>query len=339
MGLLLVLGALASLLIAVGIATRVGALAGIGSLLALAYVLVLSFVLAREVAADRPRLDAAWREATGGAPPAARRGIGASFPVRILVVIVLVAFATALAVAVLGDGWWLLAFSVVPAVGVLFARRTELAPRVWIAGAAVAAAMLAVEALFRENVLGGLVLGAVIAPQVMAGIVLLESSRLARVWLLEGRLLAAGRAFALGCLLAVPPALMNVSGMTAEMASAAEASFQGAWMALYAIQPALLEESWARLFLLPLLFVAFRSASGSTTGRALLAALLVSVAVHGLAHAPQSIASVTNALFTALVFGVPLALLFLRRGLESAIGYHFFIDLVRFGYVILVLRG
>ena len=339
MGLLLVLGALASLLIAVGIATRVGALAGIGSLLALAYVLVLSFVLAREVAADRPRLDAAWREATGGAPPAARRGIGASFPVRILVVIVLVAFATALAVAVLGDGWWLLAFSVVPAVGVLFARRTELAPRVWIAGAAVAAAMLAVEALFRENVLGGLVLGAVIAPQVMAGIVLLESSRLARVWLLEGRLLAAGRAFALGCLLAVPPALMNVSDMTAEMASAAEASFQGAWMALYAIQPALLEESWARLFLLPLLFVAFRSASGSTTGRALLAALLVSVAVHGLAHAPQSIASVTNALFTALVFGVPLALLFLRRGLESAIGYHFFIDLVRFGYVILVLRG
>ncbi len=71
----------------------------------------------------------------------------------------------------------------------------------------------------------------------------------------------------------------------------------------------------------------------------MLAALLVSVAVHGLAHAPQSIASVTNALFTALVFGVPLALLFLRRGLESAIGYHFFIDLVRFGYVILVLRG
>ena len=40
-------------------------------------------------------------------------------------------------------------------------------------------------------------------------------------------------------------------------------------MAFYALQPALLEEAWARLFLLPLLFVAFRSASGSATGRAL----------------------------------------------------------------------
>ena len=70
-------------------------------------------------------------------------------------------------------------------------------------------------------------------------------------------------------------------------------------MALYALQPALLEESRARLFLLSLL----------------------------------------NALFTALVYGVPLAPLFLRRSLESAIGYHFFIDLVRFGNVILVLHG
>jgi len=337
--LLFALGALASLAITAGIATRADALSGIGSLAALGYVLALSLVLAREAITDRPLLDAAWRDATGGTPPAAHRGLGASFAVRILAVVVLVAFAAALAVVVLRDGWWLLAFSVVPAVGLLFAWRTRLTPRVWIAGGAIAAAMLAVETVFRGNLVGGLVLGAVIAPQVMAGVVLLTSSRLAHVWSLEGRPLAAGRAFALGCLLAVPPALMNVSGMTAEMASAAETSFQSAWMALYAIQPALLEESWARLFLLSLLYVAFRSASGVTTGRALLAALFFSVAVHGLAHAPQSIVSVTNALFTALVFGVPLALLFLRRGLESAIGYHFFIDLARFGYVILVLRG
>ena len=70
-------------------------------------------------------------------------------------------------------------------------------------------------------------------------------------------------------------------------------------MALYALQPALLEESWARLFLLPFLYAMFRSASGPTTGRALLAALLLSVAIHGSAHAPQSITSVSNALFTA----------------------------------------
>lgn len=337
--LLLALGALASLAVVAGMVTRVADLAGIGSLGALAYVLMLSIVLAREVSGDRPRLDGAWRETTSGAPPAPNRSIGAALGVRVLGVAALIALATAVAVGVLGNGWWLLASSVVPAVAVLVARRSQLSPRTWLAGLVAAAAMLAIEALFRENVAGGLVLGAVIAPQVMAGAVLLESSRLARVWLLEGRLRAACRAFALGCLLALPPALLNVSGMTAEMASRAEASFEHAWMALYALQPALLEEAWARLFLLPLLYLVFRSASGATTGRALLFAVLLSVAAHGLAHAPQSIATVTNALFSALVYGVPLALLFLRRGLESAIGYHFFIDAVRFAYVIMVLRG
>jgi len=338
-GLLLALGTLASLAIAAGMATGVGGLAGIGSLAALAYVLVLSIVLAREVAADRPRLDAAWRETTGGALPAPRRGIGATFAGRVFAVVVVIALATAVAVAVLGNGWWLIMFSVPAAVAVLVARRAELSPRVWTAGLASAVALLAVETIFQGNVIGGLVLGAVIAPQVMAGIVLLASSRLARVWSYDGRLRSAGRAFALGCLFAVPPTLMNVSGMTAEMAGAAEASFESVWQAFFALQPALLEEAWARLFLLPLLYVAFRSAPCATTGRALSFALLVSVAAHGLAHAPQSIATVTNALFSALVYGVPLALLFLRRGLESAIGYHFFIDFVRFGYVILVLRG
>ncbi len=65
----------------------------------------------------------------------------------------------------------------------------------------------------------------------------------------------------------------------------------------------------------------------------------VDASVHGLAHAAQSIATVSNALFAAIVFGVPLALLLLRRGLESAIGYHVFIDVARFGDAILVLHG
>ena len=338
-GPLLVLGALASLSIAAGIATGVGALGGFGSLVALAYVLVLSFGLAREVAADRPRLDAAWREAVGVAPAPGGRRLTAWLPLRLVGVLVVVAFATGLAVLVLGNGWWLMGFGVVPAVSVVFARRTELTRHAWAAGGAALAAMVAIEAVFRGSFVGGLVLGLVLAPQAMAGVVLLRASRLARVWTLEGRLGPAARAFALGCLLALPPALLNIAGMTTEMISAAEASFESGWMAFYALQPALLEELWARLGLLPLLFVAFRSAAGSTTGRALLSALVISVAVHGLAHVPQSVASVPTALFLALVFGVPLALLFLRRGLESAIGYHFFVDFVRFGYVILLVRG
>ncbi len=130
--LLIALGPLASLLIVAGIPTRVDALSGIGSLAALAFVLVLSLVLAREVSADRP----VWM------PPGARPrtkpsqrtgGSGASLPVRIIAVVVLVAFAAVQAVVLLRDGWWLLAFSVVPAVGLLFAWRTRLTPRAWIA--------------------------------------------------------------------------------------------------------------------------------------------------------------------------------------------------------------
>jgi hypothetical protein len=337
-GLLLGLGAAASLLIAAGVVTRVNAFARVGSLIALAYVLVLSFGLARELLADRPRLDAAWRETTGGGGPAGPWRLSAWLPARVLGVLVLVVFAAGLAVFVLGNGWWLLGFSVVPALGVLVARRRQLTPRAWTAGIAAAAALALLEGVFRESLVGGLVLGAVIAPQAMAGVLLLEASRLARVWSLEGRPVCALRAFGFGCLLALPPALMNASGMTAELASAAEASFRSGWMAFYALQPALLEEFWARLFLLPLLYVAFRPAPSSAAGRALFFAVLVSVAVHGLAHAPQSITSFDGALFAALVYGAPLALLFLRRGLESAVGYHFFIDFVRFGYVIVVLQ-
>jgi hypothetical protein len=135
-----------------------------------------------------------------------------------------------------------------------------------------------------------------LAPQAMAGVLLVRRCRLPRVWSLEGRYGGALTAFALGCLLAVPPALMNVSGITVAMASDVESSFRSVWAAFYALSPALLEEAWVRLFLLPLLFVAFRSAPGSSTGRSLFLAVLPAVAVHGLAHAPHSITSVTTAL-------------------------------------------
>ena len=335
----LVLGVLASLLLALGIATTGGGIGGIGSLMALAYVIVLSIGLGREAAADVPRLDARWRELVGDAPEVHHDRRIASFGLRLVAVIAILVLATGLAVVVLRNGWWLIALSLVPAVAVLISRRTQLTARVWAAGVVAVTAMLLIESLARGNIVSGLALALVLAPQVMAGVVLVKASRVARVWLLEGRPLFAARAFALGCLLAVPPALMNVAGMTRAMASEAEATFTSVWMAFYALQPAVLEEGWARLFLLPLLYVTLRSAPGATGGRALVSAVVLSVVIHGLAHAPQSIASVTSAVFTALVYGIPLALLFLRRGLECALGYHFFIDFVRFGYVVLMWAG
>lgn len=334
-----VLGVLSSLLLAAGVATTSGGIGGIGSLAGLAYVVVLAIGLAREAAADVPRLDARWREHVVDTPEVHRGSYLASFGLRLVVMIAIVGLASGLAVVVLRDGWWLMAFSLIPAVAVLITRRTQLTAGVWTAGGVAVTAMLLIEGIARGSVGSALVLAAVLAPQVMAGIVLVRASRVARVWSLESRPLLAVRAFGLGCVLAVPPALMNVVGMTRAMAGEAEATFTSVWMAFYALQPALLEEGWARLFLLPLLYVTFRSAPGATAGRALVAALVLSVAIHGLAHAPQSISSVTSAVFTALVYGIPLALLFLRRGLECAIGYHFFIDFVRFGYVVLMWSG
>jgi hypothetical protein len=133
-------------------------------------------------------------------------------------------------------------------------------------------------------------------------------------------------------MLAFPPAVFNIASLTNSHLTEFDRQFDQWWKAFYALQPGILEETWARLFLLTLFYALLHPLSHQKPQRALTAALIISVFIHGLAHYPQSLSNPVSAIFIALMYGIPLGLIYIKRDYESAISYHFFIDFVRFAF-------
>jgi hypothetical protein len=71
------------------------------------------------------------------------------------------------------------------------------------------------------------------------------------------------------------------------------------------------------------------------------AAVLIAALTHAAVHVPTFSLLGPNGLsmllFGGLLYGVPMGLLFAKRDFEHAVGYHFFIDFVRFTAAL--LRG
>lgn len=135
---------------------------------------------------------------------------------------------------------------------------------------------------------------------------------------LTGSAGAALRAFGFGLLLALPWALGNVVN-----GAPAGDDMRVAWQPIVAAaQPGVAEEAWARAFLIPALFAGVARARP-----ALLAAVLVSSYWFAYPHIP------TDPLFivgVGTIYVIPMALVWLRHGLETAIGFHVAVDLTRY---------
>ena len=140
---------------------------------------------------------------------------------------------------------------------------------------------------------------------------------------------AAARSFGWGCLLALPPALLNVMGG----AQRGDTWVEHWWQPVAALVPGIAEETWARLFLVSLVYVLLRPRANDRPQRAMRTAILVGAVTHGLAHLP-TLAILgpggLSMLVAALLYGVPMGLLFVKRDFEHAVGYHFAVDLLRF---------
>jgi hypothetical protein len=163
----------------------------------------------------------------------------------------------------------------------------------------------------------------------IGGGLLLEHTGLARSRLLEGRYAAALGSFAWGCALALPAALLNILGG----ANPSDTWVSRWWHPLAALAPGIAEEVAARLFLTTLCYALLQPAAGKRPRRAVVAAVLLGAIVHSLAHLPTlSMLSFQGLTFliVGLLYGVPPALLFVKRDLEQAIGYHFLVDFIRF---------
>jgi hypothetical protein len=142
---------------------------------------------------------------------------------------------------------------------------------------------------------------------------------------------AAGlRSFLLGVLIATPWALGNIVG-----GPVAGDDVRAAWHPFAAaLQPAVAEEAWARVFLVVLLYSLFRR--HLPAGAALHGAAIVAMLWFAYLHAPAD--SLTVA-FLAALYALPMTWLWLRRGLEAAIGFHFAVDLARYTAAYLALHG
>ena len=162
----------------------------------------------------------------------------------------------------------------------------------------------------------------------VAGGLLVGYSGLGRLTVLKSGW-AAARSVGWGCLLALPPALLNVMGG----AQRGDSWVEHWWQPVEALVPGIAEETWARLFLVSLVYILLRPRTKEQPHRAVRAAILVGAVTHGFAHLP-TLAILgpggMGMLVAALLYGVPMGLLFVKRDFEHAVGYHFFVDLLRF---------
>jgi membrane protease YdiL (CAAX protease family) len=99
------------------------------------------------------------------------------------------------------------------------------------------------------------------------------------------------------------------------------------WQPLYALVPAVGEEVWARLFLTTLCYALLRPTTNNNPRRALVAAIVIGALAHSFAHTGID---PIGLLIGGLLYGVPTGLLYIKRDLEHAVGYHFLIDFVRY---------
>jgi hypothetical protein len=140
-----------------------------------------------------------------------------------------------------------------------------------------------------------------------------------------------------GVLLAVPFTIILV----ALGATGTEGWVVAWWQPLVALQPGMAEEAWGRVF--PLAAMMFVLRTGASLRAAWLAALVVGIYwfanLHNFFLGIGGIAAVTSAVLVGVLFALPLTYVWLRRGQEAAIGFHFTMDFGKFVAALLINTG
>jgi membrane protease YdiL (CAAX protease family) len=105
------------------------------------------------------------------------------------------------------------------------------------------------------------------------------------------------------------------------------------YSAFEALRPAIYEEIVFRFFVLALCFYLLRSSRSPRLVS--LVALVLAVVPHSLNHLPDlflenPMMGLAMLVATSLLFGLPMAVLQIKKNLESAIAFHWLIDFARF---------
>jgi hypothetical protein len=136
-----------------------------------------------------------------------------------------------------------------------------------------------------------------------------------------------------GILIGVPWAL----GLVLLGASNEESWVQAWWQPLAALQPGIAEEAWGRMLLVPPMFLIF--AKVARTRVALTAAVVIMAYWFAYLHTPGGLDAVVSTVMIGTLYAIPTSYLWLRCGLETAMGFHFWLDFVKFAAAYLLNQG
>ena len=165
----------------------------------------------------------------------------------------------------------------------------------------------------------------------LAGWSILRRSGLLQQGVGRSRFIAEGtlpavRSFLLGILLGTPWALASIAMGSAEGSKVAWV--KSWWQPLIAFQPGIAEEAWGRLLLVPLAFLLFRRVSPNRT--AFFTALIVMAYWFAYLHTSGNIVSVlVSTLIVGTLFVLPISVVCFYCDLETAIGFHFWMDFLK----------
>ena len=162
-----------------------------------------------------------------------------------------------------------------------------------------------------------------VPPMYIAGGLLVNRTRLGGVQLLAKRYRRALQSLFWGCLLFVPLGLFNA----ASGSQGSNITWVDEWWMPFSIPwfSAITEETWFRLLLVSLCYFLLRPAFPKRPALPVLAAVLFSGITFGLGHGGTFL---DRFLFTGLLYGLPMAVIFSRRDWEHAVGAHYMINMI-----------
>ena len=158
----------------------------------------------------------------------------------------------------------------------------------------------------------------------ISGLLLQYETQLTTIHILEGNYSQSLKSFMWGCIFSLPLALLNILGEIYKE----DTYITYWWQSFYAFSVGIGEEIWARLFLLSLLYIIVLPSTDNNPRGAILVAIIFSSLIHGFAHSGINPIGIV---IGSLIYGIPTALLYLKRDFEHVVGFHFFIDFIRFG--------
>ncbi len=165
----------------------------------------------------------------------------------------------------------------------------------------------------------------------LAGLVVMRRGGPVQVRVAGGEWRKAGEHFLIGAVYGIPLAILNVLAFT-QMQGRGAILQNPLWALLSSLEPGIVEEVLYRLAFLGIIWLVLRP---GWPDRALPLAAVLSVLVHSYSHldamlVDQPLFALAYGGMLAVIFGAPMAYLAVRRDLETAAGFHWIQDALRF---------